>query len=660
MRSLTEPQDTGAESLLTGLDAQQRVAVTAEPGVVVVRAGAGSGKTRVLTHRIAWRTLSGTADIERTLAITFTRHAATELRARVRSLAIEGNPIVGTFHAVARRIMIQDLQDRGKAIPVIVQNRSTLMSQAVSTLNGKPTGNTPIGNNRGASATQGVVNDLLALVDIAQSRQVPIADAMDLARAHGYRMMLSTKETTEVVSAYEQLKKRRGLVDLNDFLTHVVTQAATNRRLVESLRFQFAHVLVDEAQDMNPLQWSFLRAIVGDSPDLFLVGDPNQAIYGFNGADNSLFDQLPGIDAPVTVCALPSNYRCTPEIVTFAVDTLRRDHQHAEAVSTRLPGRQVQLLRCHDDKNEIATIVREVRRVAGLTQSFNAVAVLARVNHIVDDIRAALVADGIPVKNDRRGGAWSMAVQTASSLTTRDALREWSCDILDHLGEETSEYSLGDPEVAVAEYVRTFLDENRNGIIDGRTFGSWLATSADVRSQDGVEVLTFHASKGREWPAVIVAGMERGLMPHSRARDAISKSEEARLAYVALTRAASFLSVTWTDTRAGKKTGPSPLLPHLQTIATAAEPPTSEFVAAAQEMRQKSHARGDSIEEALDRWRTHRASIAGISPDGVLSPRHIKQLVRHLPDTEEGVSEIIGEYSGRRFAAEILAILRSV
>lgn len=654
MRSLTEPQDIGAESLLTGLDAQQRAAVTAEPGVVVVRAGAGSGKTRVLTHRIAWRTLTDTADIERTLAITFTRHAATELRARIRSLAIDGNPVVGTFHAVARRIMIQDLQDRGKAIPVIVQNRSTLMSHAVSTQHGQPTGNT-----RRTSATQGVVNDLLALVDIAQSRQIPITDAMDVARAHGYRMMLSTKDTTEAVAAYELLKKRRGLVDLNDFLTHVVTQAATNRRLVESLRFQFAHVLVDEAQDMNPLQWSFLRTILGDTPDLFLVGDPNQAIYGFNGADNSLFDQLPGIETPVSVCTLPSNYRCTPEIVTFAVDTLRRDHQHADAVSTRLSGHQVQLLRCNDDKNEIATIVREVRRLVGLTQSLNAVAVLARVNHIADDIRAALLADGIPVKNDRRGGAWSMAVQTASSLTTRDALREWSCDILDHLGEETSEYSDGDPEVTVAEYVRTFLDENRSGVVDGRTFGSWLATSADVRDHDGVEVLTFHASKGREWPAVIVAGMERGLMPHSRARDAINKSEEARLAYVALTRAASFLSVTWTDTRAGKKTGPSPLLPHLQTITSSAEPPSPEFHAVTEEFRHKSHARGVSLEAALDSWRTHRASIAGISPDGVLATRHIKQLVRQRPDTEEGVSAIIGEYSARRFAADILAILQT-
>ena len=119
------------ESVLAGLDADQKSAVTAPVGIVVVRAGAGSGKTTVLTRRIAWRALSGTADIERTLAITFTRQAATEMRTRLSSFDLDGRPTIGTFHAIARKLMLQFLEDKGRRAPLIINNRISLLSQCM-------------------------------------------------------------------------------------------------------------------------------------------------------------------------------------------------------------------------------------------------------------------------------------------------------------------------------------------------------------------------------------------------------------------------------------------------------------------------------------------------------------------------------------------------
>ncbi|MEY2967001.1 MAG: ATP-dependent helicase, partial [Actinomycetota bacterium] len=329
VRPLEDRPAPDASDLLIGLDPDQRNAVTSPPGLVVVRAGAGSGKTRVLTTRIAWRAASESAETERTLAFTFTRQAASELRARLRDVDMDAMPVVGTFHAVARRLMIQDLQDRGRRMPVIASNRSSLMSSAL-----------------GEAARAGGVADAIAAYDWIRARGEGTAAALESWRAGGRRLPVSDERFASVIAAYDAEKRRRGIVDLDDFLVHVVERCTRDARFAESVRFQFRHVLVDEAQDMNPLQWSFVRVLAGGEPDLFLVGDPNQAIYGFNGADRSIFDALPGIERPARVVSLPSNYRCTPEVVAFAVGALARDGQTADAASVRPPGPAVRLDRC--------------------------------------------------------------------------------------------------------------------------------------------------------------------------------------------------------------------------------------------------------------------------------------------------------------------------
>ena len=617
------------DSVLVGLDADQRAAVTAPVGIVVVRAGAGSGKTTVLTRRIAWRALNDTADIERTLAITFTRQAATEMRARLAQFDLEGRPTIGTFHAVARRIMLQHYEDKGRRAPVIINNRSSVMSMCM-----------------GDDARRGGVNDVLNAVDWAHSRMLGPADAAKALVAAGQNLPLGEKRFTEIFDAYEKAKKKRGAVDLNDFLTYVVNEAAKDPRYAESIRFQYRHISVDEAQDMNPLQYAFLKVVTANQPDLFLVGDPNQAIYGFNGADKTLFDTLPNMNGAAHVVSLPSNYRCTPEIVRMAVSTLATDGQIADAESKRSMGSPVLLQRCSSETDESAFITKSVLR-AKSGRSWNDIAVLVRVNAVADEVREALSKVGIPIRSSRRGGAWARAVASATDLTGRESLTAWAADILD-----TGEYQPEDVDYMVAILVRQFLDDNRVGSVDGRTFGSWLATSADLAESDGVEVLTFHAAKGREWSYVIVAGTEKGLLPHRGARGPVARSEEARLAYVALTRAADELVVTWTDSRNGKTSGPSPFLPTVTTEIPTFDPPPEEL-----RRRARAHTTGNPVQNAIEEWRKDTARHARVEPHAILSTRSIRMMMRDVPTSIEDIARLSDPMFARRHGQALLEVI---
>ena len=617
------------DSVLAGLDPDQRAAVTAPVGIVVVRAGAGSGKTTVLTRRIAWRALNDTADIERTLAITFTRQAATEMRARLAQFDLEGRPTIGTFHAVARRIMLQHYEDKGRRAPVIINNRSSVMSMCM-----------------GDDARRGGVNDVLNAVDWAHSRMFGPTDAAKALAAAGQNVPHGEKRFTEIFDAYERAKKKRGAVDLNDFLTYVVNEAARDPRYAESIRFQYRHISVDEAQDMNPLQYAFLQVVTSVQPDLFLVGDPNQAIYGFNGADKTLFDTLPNMNSAAHVVSLPSNYRCTPEIVRMAVNTLATDGQIADAESKRSIGTPVVLQRCSTESDETAFITKSVLR-AKSGRSWNDIAVLVRVNAVADEVREALSKVGVPIRSSRRGGAWARAVAAATDLTGRESLTAWAADILD-----TGEYEPEDVDFIVAGLVRQFLDDNRAGSVDGRTFGSWLTTSADLAESDGVEVLTFHAAKGREWSYVIVAGAEKGLLPHRGARGAVARSEEARLAYVALTRAADELVVTWTDSRNGKASGPSPFLPTVTTETPTFDPPPEEL-----RRRARVQNIGNPVQNAIEEWRRNAARLSRVEPHAILSTRSIRMMMRDVPTSVDDIARMSDPVFARRHGEALLAVI---
>ncbi|MFN5650315.1 MAG: ATP-dependent helicase, partial [Actinomycetes bacterium] len=380
-----DPDDSApatAEDIVRGLDPDQLSAVTAPVGVVVVRAGAGSGKTTVLTRRIAWRVASGTASPDHTLAITFTRQAATEMRTRLRRFGIDGQPSVHTFHALGLRLLTQRASDTGRQKPLVATDRNALLRTAV-----------------GKDVKLASLPRLASAIDHATVRLMTQRAIEDALAASGLHREMKSDEFRSAVQKYDALKRRRGVVDTNDLISHVVRDAREDRRFLASIRHQFRHVSVDEAQDMNPLQYEFLRLLLDDPADLFVVGDPNQAIYGFNGADSTLFDELPGLGTGAHVVTLPSNYRCTPQVVDAATRLLRNAGQQVEAVSCRPNGGPVAFAACDDEMDELRTVATELTRMQRTCGTWNQLAVLVRVNALADTVRTFLEACGIPVRS---------------------------------------------------------------------------------------------------------------------------------------------------------------------------------------------------------------------------------------------------------------------
>ena len=623
-----EPDD-----LLRGLDADQREAVTCPPTATIVHAGAGSGKTRVLTRRIAWRIADGSARPERVLAITFTREAAAEMRRRIAALAVDresARATVGTFHAVALGLLRQRLADVRQPMPVVVQQRRQLVEIAAE-----------------GSALRDRAVDLLAEIDWAHSRAVAPGQYAAAVARDGRWVPGRPAEVADVYRRYESLKQRRGVVDLNDLILRVLDAMAADANFAQATRWRFRHLFVDEAQDMNPLQYRLFDAIRGGRADVFVVGDPMQAIYGWNGADRRLFDRLPDVIRGVTVIRLGRNYRCTPEIVAAARHVGRAG---ADLRSVRAPGAAVVLRGFHDERAEAAGIADLLwRRVAAAESApWRSCAVLVRTNAQVQPILDALARADVPVRTARTSRDLAAAVADVSQHGSRHALAAWATDAL---LEESSE-----AQRWVAARVREFLSLDQPGLVDGRTFAAWLRASADVQPEgEGVEVLTFHSAKGREWDSVVVAGAEVGLLPHASAGTGERAEEETRLAYVALTRAAERLIVTWAETRHGRTSGRSPLLDGLE--ATAATEPVGADAPAAARVPARPPRPAPTLLDDLRGWRAARAASLRLEPTTILGEWELERVARESPGSAEALAAIVGAAVARRLSADVLPIV---
>ena len=618
--------------LLIGLDREQREAVVCGPTATIVHAGAGSGKTRVLTNRIAYRVATKSAAAEHVLAITFTREAASEMRRRLKRLGIDesnGSPTVGTFHAVALSLLRQRLSSLASSMPNIVHNRPNLVVTAA--------GASPLGSR---------TRELLIEIDWAHARMVAPQDYVAAVKREQRTTFADPKEIGVVYRDYETLKRKRHVVDLDDLLLRVVEDMRTDEFYAEAVRWRFQHLFVDEAQDMNPLQYALFDAIRGGREDVFVVGDPLQAIYGWNGADRMLFDTLPDVIGRTTVLTLPNNYRCSPHIVAAARHVAEQTKEPVHIRATRTTGDPVRVISFDDEDAEakgITDLLWSYAPTAG-PSPWESVAILVRTNNQATVIAEAMRSAGIPVKTTRPPAGISAAIALAAENTSRHTLAAWASD--------TIEESLEDSERAVAGLVKTFLAEDHPGVIDGRAFSAWAATNANTLAvSGGVEILTFHAAKGREWNFVVVAGAESGLLPHASAKTAQQKSEETRLAYVALTRASEQLVVTWAHSRNGRKSTRSHLIENLPlgSKPKPVSPPARETVTVASP--------SEELREALISWRTIRAKALFMQPTSICSDEELQLVLQNLPRTEADVAEIFGSMTSLKVADDIISIV---
>lgn len=631
------PTVDGVADLLSDLDRHQRRAVTSDAPLLAIIAGAGSGKTRVLTRRVAHQCLTGAADPSHVAVLTFTRQAASELHRRLRALGTGDGLIAGTFHSVALSMLRQHWDQRGRSHPTVVSDRRRLIGEV-------------IGPKHGTS-----IAALSSDIDWARARNIDAARYPSVVAAAGRRSAAPPADVARVMGDLEKLKAKRGVIDLDDLLSTTIRLMRDDGDFASVARWRIRHLFVDEAQDLNPLQLEVLELWRGDRDQLTLVGDPSQAIYGFNGSDPTVLSDLEARFPGIEVVRLSTNYRCTPQVVAAGLRALRNGGAAVpELVSARPNGANVRVIGFADEHREasgIAAIVEETGRERG---GWRSIAVLARTNAQLTPVRSALEARGIPCRV--LGAAAADPVQRATrevgDLPSATRIATWSRDARDPFDEDSAE------DIAARRTVADAADEFlRGGGGDGRAFLAWVRANRPFEvSNDGnvVELLTFHGAKGREWDDVVVAGCETGLVPHSSAKSEPERAEEVRLAYVAITRASDRLVLTHARRRRDRDRSPSPFIDGADAVEPGVAPPP-EFRRDNERRRGAADAIDPVLSELLE-WRKNAGRAARVEPGMLCSDATLDRIARIAPATVADLQSIdgVGPSLARRAGERIL------
>ncbi|MBV9412595.1 MAG: ATP-dependent helicase, partial [Acidimicrobiia bacterium] len=529
-----------SDALLQGLNDAQRRAVTTDTAPLCILAGAGSGKTRVLTRRIAWRIARGDADAQHVLALTFTRKAAGELSNRLSALGVRDRVATGTFHAIAYAQLRRRWADRGERPPTLVDRKVRLLA--------------PLLSGHRSAAVQPA--DVAAEIEWAKARFVGPTHYEQEAAAAGRKPVLSFAVMASLYERYEEEKRRRGVVDFEDLLLLCARALQTDDAFAASQRWRFRHLFVDEFQDVNPVQFRLLEGWRGDRRDLCVVGDPNQAIFGWNGADAGFLTEFGGRFPGAEIVRLIDNYRSSPQILAVADAVLNGNgRDRARPLRANRPEGSTPSVRSWaSDRDEARAVVRAMRRRHNPSLPWSGMAILARTNAQLLLFEEACTAAGIPHRVRGEGSFLSQPEirQALNELRRLPASSPLSSAVSDL--DEIVEEAEGDRRQRLEGLVRLaheYEAVDQAATIDG--FFAWLRATvggdAPATSGDLVELATFHAAKGLEWPVVFVVGLERGLVPIAQADTPAARAEERRLLYVAVTRAEQELHCSWTERR---------------------------------------------------------------------------------------------------------------
>lgn len=541
------------ERLLDGLNQAQRDAVVSEASPLCLLAGAGSGKTRVLTRRIAWRIHQGTALGPRVLVLTFTRKAAGELRTRLANLGVRDQVAAGTFHSVALAQLRRRWADRGQMAPTLLDRKVGLLASL-------------------APGSRADLSNLAGEIEWAKARMVSPQGYVAAASGAGRRPPVEISDMGRLYQRYEEEKRRRGLIDFDDLLADCARTLEDDPAFAASQRWRFRHLFVDEFQDVNPAQFRLLKAWLGDRLDLCVVGDPHQAIYSWNGADPCLLGGLADRFPTAEVMRLDDNYRSSPQVLAVADAVLVQGSTPGPGPASgagglranRPDGRVPTVTAAATDVAEARAIARGLRLAHRPGVAWAHLAVLTRTNAQLVLMEEALRSADIPFRvrsgalldrpeirdalADLRGG------QPPLSLVT--ALADWeeAARAAAPMGDGGAEDGgAGERRLhleALARLAREYSALDARPSVEG--FLAWLEATVgreQAEHGDAVELTTFHRAKGLEWPVVFLAGLEQGLVPIGHAVTASAEAEERRLLYVAVTRAQTELHCSWAQRR---------------------------------------------------------------------------------------------------------------
>ncbi|HSO95819.1 MAG TPA: ATP-dependent DNA helicase UvrD2 [Acidimicrobiia bacterium] len=655
-----------ADALLGGLDDQQRRAVTSEAAPLAILAGAGAGKTRVLTRRIAWRAATGSVDPRRVLAVTFTRKAAGELRARLAQLDVQPAVTAGTIHALALAQLRARYTEQRRDFPALLERKARLL--------------VPLTGRRGADARV-AASELAGEIEWAKARGIRPDGYTAAVRAAGRNP--PRDDMAAVYGRYEREKQRRGLVDFDDLLWSCAEVLETDPEFAAAQRWRFRALFVDEFQDISPAQLRLVRAWLGDRTDLCVVGDADQAIYGFGGADPSFLTDFARHFPTAEVLHLGRNYRSTPQIVDTAEAVLRdAGGARPPRVGVRASGPRPTVTEYDSEEDEARRVAARLQEARTAERRWSDLAVLYRTNAQSAAFESALSAVGIPFRVRGAGSFLDRPEVRAALDRLRDAARDApgrsfaehlvDLDVVDAAaGGERSEH--GD---ALVRLGREYLDaEPGSGSLDGFLAFLTAALRDDAPiDEDAVELLTFHRAKGLEFHTVFVTGLERGLVPISYADTPPERAEERRLLYVALSRAEQALHCSWARSRTfGLRTARRSPSPWLEPIGSAlrgdatdvAARPAPAGVRAARARLVAAAGEptvaGAALFAALRDWRRGLARASGVPAYVIFPDSTLRAVAESRPATAEDLLALpgVGPVKAARHGDAVLQLVRS-
>jgi DNA helicase-2/ATP-dependent DNA helicase PcrA len=524
--------DQSPVDFLAELDDEQRVAAEALLGPICIIAGAGSGKTRTISHRIAHGIETGVYNASRVLALTYTNRAASELRSRMRELGAPGVQ-VRTFHSAAlSQLQFFWPQLTETLAPKLITNKSAIVREALDELK--------------IRVADDELRSITAEIEWLKYGLVTNEDYQDLDRSSV--TSLSKDRFLEVAARFEALKQQRRLADWEDVLLLTTGLLRNEPRMLSHVQQQYRHFTVDEYQDISPLQQSLLETWLGDREELCVVGDPRQTIYTFAGADPSFLTGFLTRFPNAQLVELNRNYRSSPEIVSLA----NRISEHGELEAVRAFSSKPTLQKFSSASAEAKWIAQTVSEAIQNGTSFAEIAVLARINSQLELVEQELTKSGI--KCQVRGvGRFFRRPEIMQAMAALRALQAGQLDqplfaevsqIISALGwssrSDGSEKWLGlnwfievleefSSEVSLDEYLRELQERERSG---------------HEPVMAAVSLATIHATKGLEWQLVILCGLNQGYFPISYAKTDAELSEERRLFYVGVTRAKDRLLIS--------------------------------------------------------------------------------------------------------------------
>ncbi len=551
---MTTTAPASAEALLAGLDDQQRTAAETLLGPVCLLAGAGTGKTRAITHRIAYGVATGVYPPNRVMALTFTTRAAGELRGRLRALGAHG-VATRTFHAAAlAQLNYFWPQVIGGSVPTIVDSKARLLAHAAESIRLK--------------LDTATLRDTAGEIEWRKVSQLSIEQYAKAATSRSLPPALTVEKAVDLQRAYEKLKDERRQADFEDVLLATAGMIAAEPWVSQQVREQYRFFVVDEYQDVSPLQHELLQLWLGTRTDLCVVGDASQTIYSFAGASPQFLLGFSSRYPQATVLRLEQNYRSTPAIVETANRLMRGRAGALDLRAVAKPaGSSSPTVTGHpDDAGEARAVATAIAAEIAAGARPESIAVLYRINVQGAALERALTDAGVTFQLrgatrffEQREVKEAMMLLKGASVTTAAAepLFKSVSDVLRSIG-----WTQEPPETAGAVRDRW---ESLNALMAlaeeapaGTTLRQFVEDLVERQSAQheptvsAVTLATLHSAKGLEWDSVYLVGLSEGLMPITYAKTPEAIDEERRLLYVGITRARKRLRLSWSATGLGR------------------------------------------------------------------------------------------------------------